>query len=348
MADANVNKIDPVNKIDEAKAEVLAEKAYAAAAADAPVAKKAAAPKKPAAKKIAAPAKKVAVKKTAKPAAKKVVKATPIKSKDTTIMAKTQHAAEDFTAKVKDAVADLQERAKTAMDKSNALFADAGEFTKGNVEALVESGKVLAAGLQDLGKVYVEDAKTGFETMTADVKELAAVKSPADFFKLQGEILRRNFDAPWRRVRSGRKPWSSWPMTLSHRFRAASAWRSKRSSRPPKGSRSLTARRSLSPPDREPNPPGRAAQCCPARLLCGAPFLFWRKPSLFGKRRPRRDLSCSTHSAIFVQWSSPCPLANMPSAPPRMKAMAIPAGRTRWAWPPKPAQNRRSQASSRS
>ena len=81
------------------------------------------------------------------------------------------------------------------MDKSNALFADAGEFTKGNVEALVESGKVLAAGLQDLGKVYVEDAKTGFETMTADVKELAAVKSPADFFKLQGEILRRNFDA---------------------------------------------------------------------------------------------------------------------------------------------------------
>lgn len=201
MADATVNKID------EAKAEVLAEKAYAAAAAapeakaapSAPV-KKVAAAKKPAAKKTVAPAKKVAVKKTvapktvAKPAAKKVAKAAPLKSKDTTIMAKTQQAAEDFTAKVKDAVADLQDRAKTAMEKSTAVFADAGEFTKGNVEALVESGKVLAAGLQDLGKVYVEDAKTGFETMTADVKELAAVKSPADFFKLQGEILRRNFD----------------------------------------------------------------------------------------------------------------------------------------------------------
>jgi len=182
------------NKIDGAKAEVLAEKAYAAAGADAPVAKKVAAPKKPAAKKTAAPAKKVAAKKIVKPAAKKVAKAAPLKSKDTTIMAKTQQAAEDFTAKVKDAVADLQDRAKTAFEKSNAVFADAGEFTKGNVEALVESGKVLAAGLQDLGKVYVEDAKTGFETMTADVKELAAVTSPADFFKLQGEILRRNFD----------------------------------------------------------------------------------------------------------------------------------------------------------
>ena len=54
MADATVNKID------EAKAEVLAEKAYAAATAapvkDAPVAKKVAAPKKPVAKKIAKPA----------------------------------------------------------------------------------------------------------------------------------------------------------------------------------------------------------------------------------------------------------------------------------------------------
>ncbi|MCZ8018179.1 phasin family protein [Novosphingobium sp.] len=207
-----------VNKIDEAKAEVLAEKAYAAAAAAteakaapaaAPkkaVAAKAAAVKKAVAPKAAAkpaPAKKVAAKKTAtkiapkvaKPAAKKVAKAAPLKSKDSSIMAKTQHAAEDLTAKVKDAVADLQERAKTAFEKSNETFAELNEFTKGNVEALVESGKVLAAGLQDLGKVYVEDAKTGFETMTADVKELAAVKSPTDFFKLQGEILRRNFDA---------------------------------------------------------------------------------------------------------------------------------------------------------
>jgi len=110
-------------------------------------------------------------------------------------MAKTQQAAEDVTAKMNDAVADLQERAKTAFDKSSALFADAGEFAKGNVEALVESGKVLATGLQDLGKTYVEEAKAGFETMTADVKELAAVASPADFFKLQAEIVRRNFDS---------------------------------------------------------------------------------------------------------------------------------------------------------
>jgi phasin family protein len=206
-------------KIDVAKAEAAAEKAYAVAAAAAPVAAEApkAAPKAAAAKpapviakvaaKPAAP-KKTVVKKAAatrKVAAKKIVKAAapakvakaakPTLSFKDTIMAKTQTVTEDFTAKVKDAMTEAQDRAKAAFEKTQALAGEAGEFTKGNVEALVESGKVVAAGLQDLGKEYVAEAKTAFETVQADMKELAAVKSPADFFKLQGEILRRNFDA---------------------------------------------------------------------------------------------------------------------------------------------------------
>lgn len=215
MADA----IEP--KIDSAKAEVAAEKAYAAAAAAveaksvevkstvAPAAKVAA--KKPAAKKVAAAktpaATKVVTKKVAavKAAPKKIIK-TPAKKAATsfkdTIMAKTQIVAEDFTAKFKEAAEDAQSRAKAAFEKGNEFAAEGAEFTKGNIEALVESGKILAAGLQDLGKDYVAEGKSAIETMTADVKELVAVKSPADFFKLQGEMLRRNFDAA---VASGSK-----------------------------------------------------------------------------------------------------------------------------------------------
>lgn len=221
------------SKIDAAKAEVAAEKAYAAAAAATPVkaeakteAKPEAAkpePVKTAAAKPAAPVAKKAPAKAAAPALKKApAKAAPKKApikkaaapkaakpaakpapsfKDT-IMTKTKTTAEDFTAKVQETVAEAQERAKAAFEKSQALFGDAGEFTKGNVEALVESGKVLAAGMQDLGKDYVTEAKTAFETVQADIKDLAAVKTPADFFKLQGEILRRNFDAA---VASGSK-----------------------------------------------------------------------------------------------------------------------------------------------
>ena len=222
-------------KIDTAKADAAAEKAYAAAAAAAEVkpapaakpapieakpapveakpapveAKPAPAAKKPAAKKAvpakAAQPKKAVVKKAApkKVAATKPVpaaKAAP-KLKDT-IMAKTKTVTEDFTAKVQETVAEAQERAKAAFEKGQALFGEAGEFTKGNVEALVESGKVLAAGVQDLGKDYVAEAKSAFETVQADIKDLAAVKTPADFLKLQGEIMRRNFDAA---VASGSK-----------------------------------------------------------------------------------------------------------------------------------------------
>lgn len=215
MADATETKIDA------AKVEAAAEKAYAAAAAAATAPKEEAATVAPVATKAAeakAPAKKAAVKPVAKKAVrakttktvikkkaaaakapvktptKAAAKKAPAKLKDT-FMAKTQNIAEDFTAKVKDAVADFQGRAKVAFEKSSEAASEYGEFAKGNVEAVVESGKILAAGLQDMGKAYVADSKSAFETMTADVKELAAVKSPADFFKLQGEILRRNFDA---------------------------------------------------------------------------------------------------------------------------------------------------------
>lgn len=166
------------------------------------VAKKAAA--KPAktvsVKKQAAP-KKTAVKKVApKKATKPVIKTTVIKLptltklKDT-IMATTKTTTEDFAGKFTSALTDAQGKAKAAFEKSQAAFGEYGEFNKGNLEALVASGKVLAAGLQDMGKAYVADAKSAFETLTADVKEVAAVKSPTDFFKLQGEIVRRNFDA---------------------------------------------------------------------------------------------------------------------------------------------------------
>ena len=189
-------------KIDAAKADAVAEQAYAAAAAatpvKAPAQTEAAQPAPVAQKRAAKPAVKKTVKKAAaaaKPAARKTAAAQPAPSFKDTIMAKTQNVTEDFTAKVKDAMTQVQDRAKVAFEKSQAFAGEAGEFTKGNVEALVESGKVLAAGLQDMGKDYATEAKSAFDTVQADFKALAAVQSPTDFFKLQGEILRRNFDA---------------------------------------------------------------------------------------------------------------------------------------------------------
>jgi hypothetical protein len=148
---------------------------------------KAAKPAAPA-KVAAAKRKSVTTKAASKPAA--TPKSPIVTLKDKIMTAKTT----DFTAPLKSAVADVQKQAKVAYDKTTAVFGEYSEFTKGNVDAIVESGKILAAGLQDLGKDYVAEGKTAFETLTADVKQLAAVKSPAEFFKLQGDLLRRNLD----------------------------------------------------------------------------------------------------------------------------------------------------------
>ena len=101
----------------------------------------------------------------------------------------------DFTKPVNEAIGEIQTRAKVAYEKSTEALTEATEFAKGNVEAIVESGKILAAGAQDLGKTYVEEAKSAYETLTGDLKEIAAIKSPTDLFQLQGKIMRRNFDA---------------------------------------------------------------------------------------------------------------------------------------------------------
>jgi hypothetical protein len=101
----------------------------------------------------------------------------------------------DFTQPINEAMGDLQTRARAAYEKSTEVATEVTEFTKGNVEAIVESSKILASGAQSLGKTYAEEAKSAYETITADVKELAAVRTPAELFQLQGKIMRRNFDA---------------------------------------------------------------------------------------------------------------------------------------------------------
>jgi phasin family protein len=176
------------------KAEVKEEAAPAApAAAPKPAAKKAPA-KKPAAKKKTTVAKKAAAPKR-KPAPAKTAKTTaPRSNPKETIMTKAKTATTDYATKMKEGLADLQTRAKTAYDKGTEYAAEMREFSQGNLDATVESGKIFAAGVQDMAKSAMEDGKSAVETMTADAKEFAAVKSPTDFVQLQGKIASRNFD----------------------------------------------------------------------------------------------------------------------------------------------------------
>jgi phasin family protein len=100
----------------------------------------------------------------------------------------------DVPEAFKTAFADFQEKAKAAYEKSTASAADYSEFAKGNVEALVEAGKILTSGLQELGTALVADSREAFEALTGEVKSLAGAKTPTDFFQLQSDLLKKHFD----------------------------------------------------------------------------------------------------------------------------------------------------------
>ncbi|WP_066827833.1 phasin family protein [Sphingomonas mali] len=91
--------------------------------------------------------------------------------------------------------AEFSAKAKAAAEKSAKAFEDINEFGKGNVEALVESGKIAAKGFETLGQDYADYARKQFEGTTAALKGFAAVKSPTEFFKLQADFVRGQFDS---------------------------------------------------------------------------------------------------------------------------------------------------------
>lgn len=161
---------------------------------------------KPTPPKMAKPAAKTAAPKATKP--KSAVTKTPVAAKvaalvkkkesimttTETITAETKKAAEAMTDRVKNLMGDVSTRAKTAYEKGTEMVSQATEFSKGNVEALVESGKIAAKGAQDMGQTYAEDTKKTFEEMTAALKEFTTVKSPTEFIELQSKLVRKTFD----------------------------------------------------------------------------------------------------------------------------------------------------------
>ena len=91
--------------------------------------------------------------------------------------------------------ADVNDRAKGAMEKGAKFFSELTEFNKGNIEAMVESSKITARGLETMGQDAASYAKSSMESATAAMRSFAGVKSPTEFMKLQADFARQAFDA---------------------------------------------------------------------------------------------------------------------------------------------------------
>jgi len=102
---------------------------------------------------------------------------------------------QEATNKTQAMFGDVNARAKTAMEKSAKMFEDMNDFGKGNVEAIVESSRIAAKGLETLGQEAAEYTRKQFESTTAIMKNLASVKSPTELFKMQSDFIRQSFDS---------------------------------------------------------------------------------------------------------------------------------------------------------
>lgn len=101
----------------------------------------------------------------------------------------------DATARATEMFGDVSARAKTAMEKSSKSVEEMVEFSKGNLEAVVASGRVAAKGMQDIAKYSADYGRKSIEDANATAKKFAAVKSPTEFFALQSEVAKSNLDA---------------------------------------------------------------------------------------------------------------------------------------------------------
>jgi hypothetical protein len=102
--------------------------------------------------------------------------------------------AEDTKAKFETAYADFNGKAKAGVEKSTKAIEEFSDIAKGNVEALVESGKIAAKGMETLGQEAVDYSRKNFEKATASFKTFSTVKTPTEFFQLQSQLFSTSFD----------------------------------------------------------------------------------------------------------------------------------------------------------
>ncbi|WP_205479311.1 phasin family protein [Sphingomonas arenae] len=96
--------------------------------------------------------------------------------------------------KLQNLFAEVGSHGQQAVERSRAVAENLVEMTKANVEALVESGRVAAAGAQTLGQEAVARTREGLEQAATQVKSLSDAQSPTEFFQLQGDFARVQFD----------------------------------------------------------------------------------------------------------------------------------------------------------
>jgi phasin family protein len=90
--------------------------------------------------------------------------------------------------------AETQAKVKEGMEKAMKTAEELVAFGQGNVEALVKSGQIWAAGVQDIGKQMAASAQASFDETMSTFKAFTSVKSLKDAFDLQSSLARSTME----------------------------------------------------------------------------------------------------------------------------------------------------------
>lgn len=87
-----------------------------------------------------------------------------------------------------------QARVKEGVDKAMKTTEEFVSFGQGNLEAIMRSGQIWAAGVQDLSRQVTAAAQASFAESLATFKALMAVKSLKDAIELQSNLARSTLE----------------------------------------------------------------------------------------------------------------------------------------------------------
>jgi phasin family protein len=90
--------------------------------------------------------------------------------------------------------ADTQAKVKEGMEKAMKTAEELVTFSQGNLEALVKSGQIWAAGVQDIGKQIAANAQAQFDETMSAFKAISSARSLKDAFDLQAGLARSTLE----------------------------------------------------------------------------------------------------------------------------------------------------------
>jgi len=106
----------------------------------------------------------------------------------------TMSGLKDGMARATTGFADTQTKVKEGMEKVMKTAEELVAFSQGNFEAMVKSGQIWAAGMQDIGKQLAANAQASFDETLSTFKALSSAKSLKDAFDLQAGLARATME----------------------------------------------------------------------------------------------------------------------------------------------------------